>query len=183
MHRQGYENNIDNDLQDTFRKLWEQHILWTRSFIISTAEGLKDLDVVTKRLLRNPEDFANVFKRFYGEQVADEFKRLFEQHLLIAADLVNSAKAGNRREVEENRAKWYANADNIAVFLSRINPNWSRREWQDMLYSHLRMTEMEAVRRLNGQYADDVSIYDDIEDQALKMADYMYRGISRQFGA
>ncbi|MGI6728179.1 MAG: hypothetical protein ACOX4P_06500 [Anaerovoracaceae bacterium] len=47
-------------IMNTLRKLWEQHVMWTRSFIISTIEGLSDLDPVTKRLLQNPTDFANV---------------------------------------------------------------------------------------------------------------------------
>lgn len=39
-------------LNNEFRKLWEQHIMWTRSFIISTVNDLGDIDFVTKRLMR-----------------------------------------------------------------------------------------------------------------------------------
>lgn len=169
-------------LMNTFRKLWSQHIMWTRSFIISTAAGLGDLDLVTKRLLRNPVDFANVLRMFYGDQKANKFKELLEQHLLIAADLVNSAKAQDAKGVEQARKEWYMNADDIASFLASINPYWSKREWQRLLYDHLKMTEDEAVKRLNGQYAEDIKIYDDIEDEALLMADEMSSGILKQFG-
>ena len=168
-------------IMNTFRKLWQQHVMWTRSFIISTAENLEDLDLVTKRLLRNPSDFADVLKMFYGSQKADQFKVLFEQHLLIAADLVNNAKAGNVEGADEARKKWYANADEIAEFLSSINPYWSKEEWQMLLYDHLKMTGKEATLRLNKQYADDINIFDDIEDEALRMADYMTSGIRKQF--
>ena len=47
------------------RKLWSQHVYWTRFFIISTAEKLQDLKYVTNRLLENPGDFAEVLKLFY----------------------------------------------------------------------------------------------------------------------
>lgn len=181
---------MDNHLPDcktqidrinTLRKLWEQHIMWTRSFIISTAAGLGDLQFVTNRLLRNPNDFANVLKNFYGEETASRFASLLTQHLTIAAALVNAAKAGNTEAVNENRRKWYANADEIAEFLAGINPYWSRREWQLMLYDHLRLTENEAVERLTGQYERDVALFDAIEDQAMMMADTMANGILRQF--
>ncbi|MGN1059147.1 MAG: acetylglutamate kinase [Clostridia bacterium] len=168
-------------LNNTFRQLWEQHIMWTRSFIISTADNLGDLDPVTKRLLRNPSDFAAVLKTYYGNEQAGEFQRLFEEHLLIAADLVNQAKEGHADGVEAAREKWYQNADEIAVFLSEINPYWSRREWSRMLNEHLEMTEEEAVTRLQGQFQRNVALYDDIEHQALAMADYMTKGILKQF--
>lgn len=169
------------DLMNMLRKLWEQHVMWTRSFIISTASNLNDLDLVTKRLLRNPVDFADALYPFYGDKIANEFEELFEQHLLIAANLVNAAKAGNSQGVEKARREWYANADEIAAFLSSINPYWSEREWKTMLYDHLAMTEREATQRLTGQFGLDIMQYDDIENQALEMADVMSQGLISQF--
>lgn len=167
----------------TFRKLWSEHVMWTRSFIISTAAELGDLQLVTKRLLRNPKDFADVLKKVYGEEKANQFAALLTEHLTIAADLVNAAKAGDAATADEKRKKWYANADEIAAFLVSINPNWSKSQWQMMLHDHLKVTEEEAGYRLSGQYAKDIAIYDVVEDQALMMADYMAEGIVKQFQA
>jgi phage terminase Nu1 subunit (DNA packaging protein) len=169
------------NLISILRKLWEQHVMWTRSFIISTAANLKDLDQVTKRLLRNPTDFANQLSKYYGNKKASDFEELLREHLLIAADLVNAAKAGRNNIVEEKRRKWYENADKIAAFLSSINPYWNEQQWKTMLHKHLEMTEREAVERLKGQFASDIMEYGNIEDQALMMADYMSQGIIRQF--
>lgn len=49
-----------------------------------------------------------------------------------------------------------------------------------MLYSHLEMTEKEAVLRLGGNYLTDIKIFHEIEEEALKMADYMFCGILKQ---
>lgn len=169
------------DLMKELRMLWEQHVHWTRSFIISTAADLGDLDPVTKRLLRNPGDFARVLARFYGGTIANEFKDLFTQHLLIAADLVNAAKKGDTDAADAARRKWYANADDLSAFLGQINPYWSVARWKEMFYSHLQMTEKEAILRLEGSYAEDIQIYDRIEAEALSMADEMSFGMIRQF--
>jgi len=168
-------------LSKQLRKLWEQHVYWTRFFIISTAADLGDLKPVTNRLLRNPMDFAQLLAPFYGDSIAEEFEMLFTQHLLIAADLVNAAKNQDKDKADQSRRAWYQNADEIAVFLSEINPYWSNDVWRDLLHSHLEMTEMEAVLRLSGKYEKDIKIFDEIEEEALKMADYMTYGISRQF--
>lgn len=169
------------DLMNELRMLWEQHVQWTRSFIISTAAGLGDLEAVTKRLLRNPVDFANVLNQFYGERIAKGFQELLTQHLMIGADLVNAAKAGDNAAADAARKKWYANADDISAFLGEINPYWSVETWRQLFYSHLQMTEKEATLRLEGNYAEDIKVYDMIEKEALKMADYMSMGILRQF--
>jgi phage terminase Nu1 subunit (DNA packaging protein) len=156
-------------------------VLWTRFFIVSATFSLPDLPVVTQRLLRNPVDFANVLRPLYGEKTAARFEQLLTEHLLIAAQLVNAAKAGDAAEVEIQRRRWYANAKEIALFLAEINPFWSEREWRDLLFDHLRMTEAEAVEMLSGQYEQSIEEYDAIQAEALVMADVMTCGILRQF--
>jgi len=168
-------------LSNTFRRLWMEHVLWTRFFIISTAFDLPDLQVVTERLLQNPVDFARVLKPFYGQQASMKFERLLRNHLLIAANLVNAAKAGNTDETDKQRKLWYANAGEIAKFLSCINPCWSKTEWRNLLFDHLRMTENEAGFILTGQYEKGIKEYDAVQAEALKMADVMTSGILKQF--
>jgi len=158
------------------RKLWEQHVFWTRSFIISTAAGLGDLDAVTRRLMRNPADFAVLFRRFYGNETAASFEDLLSNHLQIGGDLVKAAKNNDVTGADAARRKWYENADEIAAFLASVNPCWDEETWKRLLYNHLEMTEKEASLRLAGRYEEDVAIFDVIEAEALKMADYMFCG-------
>jgi hypothetical protein len=168
-------------LSNTFRRLWTEHVLWTRFFIVSTVFNLPDLKNVTQRLLRNPVDFANELQPFYGKQEALRFETLLTEHLLIAAQLVNATKAGDIAEVDIQRKRWYANADEIARFLGEINPFWDVCVWRNLLFDHLQMTENEAVFMLNGQYERSIEEYDAIQAEALQMADVMTRGIIKQF--
>lgn len=168
-------------LYNLLRRLWFEHVMWTRFFLISTAANHGDLDFVTKRLLQNPTDFAYALSLFYSNQQAMQFEILFTEHLAIAAQLVNAAKAGDAKTVDEQRQKWYENADEIANFLGEINPNWNREAWQSMLYDHLKMTEGEAVQILTGQYAESIEEFDAIQEEALKMADEMACGMIKQF--
>lgn len=164
-------------LMNRIRQLWGQHVYWTRFFIISTAADLDDLEPVTKRLLRNPKDFAELLTPIYGTRAAARFEDLFTQHLLIAAELVNAAKNGQTDRANAARVSWYKNADEIAEFLSSVNRCWDKAKWRNMLYSHLEMTEKEASLRLQGNFAEDISVFDGIENEAFKMADYMFCGI------
>lgn len=165
----------------TFQRLWIEHVLWTRAFLISTASGFGDLNDTTNRLLRNPSDFAEVLRPFYGNN-AQRFGDLLKEHLQIAAALVDAAKAGDTNAAAQQRIKWYANADSIADLLSAMNPYWNREIWRSFLYDHLRMTENEAIQILIGQYAQSIEQYDAIQDEAIRMGEYMADGIMNQFG-
>lgn len=176
-----YSNYGQMNLINGMRKLWMEHVFWTRLFILSAAADGGDLPQVTKRLLRNPSDFADVLEIYYGKEKADTFRNLLEDHLKIAASIVTNAKAGNSKAVEQYTKKWYDNADEIASFLAYINPYWDREEWKNMLYDHLKLTMDEAVARLGGEYTKDILLFDMIEEQAIAMADLMSFGMIKQF--
>ena len=95
--------------------LWEQHVFWTRLFLISVAEDLKDLDVTTKRLLRNPADIAAVYRRYYGEAVARRIQDLITEHLEIGGDLIKALKNGDSASAATLTQKWYRKADERAA--------------------------------------------------------------------
>ncbi|MDD3653778.1 MAG: acetylglutamate kinase [Desulfotomaculaceae bacterium] len=169
------------DLRNHLRMLWEQHDVWTRSAIVSIVFGLPDLDFVVARLLRNPVDFEHALQPFYGDRIAATFRDLLKNHLVIAADLVKAAKAGNTTAAAEAERKWYANAGEIAVFLGNINPFWSQDQWRNMMNRHLALVKAQAVNMLSGQFATSIAAYDENELHTLGMADVMAEGIIKQF--
>jgi len=168
--------------QDEMRKLWEDHIVWTRGFIISTAHSLPDAGPTTQRLLANQVDIGNAFRRFYGDAIADQLTQLLTDHILIAAQLVTAAKAGDGDAVATASARWTANADDIARLWSTINPrSWPFDEMQEHMRTHLALTLDEAVLRLGGNFAGDVAKYDEVHAAILDMADMLSTGIIQQF--
>lgn len=176
-----YISQNEFDLTKKMRLVWEQHVYWTRMFIISVAESLKDLDPTTNRLLKNPKDMANVFAPYYGTAVANEIDKLITEHLDIGGNLVKAAKNKNTADVEKYTKDWYKNADTIADTFSKINPYYNKEEVKKMFYSHLNLTTEELLNRLAGKYADDIVSFNKIEQEAMMMADYFVDGIIKQF--
>ena len=168
-------------MSNHLRLLWEQHITWTRLTIISMVFDLPDVDLVTQRLLRNPKDFEAALVPFYGSQTVARFSALLRNHLVIAANLVNAAKAGDNNAAAEAERIWYNNARDIAAFLASINPYWSQQEWEKMLFDHLALVKNEAVFMLTNEFQKGIDLYDEMERQAMMMADVMTEGIVRQF--
>jgi hypothetical protein len=169
---------------DEMRRLWEDHVTWTRLAIIGLTTDAPDTEATVGRLLKNQADIGDAIKPFYGEAAGQELTRLLRDHILIAADLIAAAKAGDQTAVAEAQSRWAANADQIAGFLAGANPRfWDLAEMKAMLHEHLRLTTNEALARLQGDWAADVAAYDQIHLQALGMADMLSSGIVKQFPA
>jgi hypothetical protein len=167
---------------DEMRRLWEDHITWTRLVIVSLANDLPDTQTTVDRLLQNQVDIGAAIKPFYGEAAGDQLTSLLRDHIVIAADVIVAAKAGDTAAFEEAKARWYANADDIAEFLHAANPeNWPLDEMKEMMREHLDITLLEAGTYLGGDFAASVGAYDDVHVQALHMADMLSEGIIRQF--
>ena len=168
--------------RDSMRKLWEDHVTWTRLYIVSAVAGLPDAGPAAGRLLQNQADIGNAIKPFYGDAAGDRLTALLRQHILIAADLVTAAKAGKDTDVQSASARWYANSDEIADFLSDANPDeWPRATLRAEMRHHLDLTLNEAKARLGADWAGDISAYDAIHQHILGMADMLAAGIIRQF--
>jgi hypothetical protein len=150
-------------------------------FIMSVADNTTDKAAVTERLLKNYEDMADAMRPYYGDENATEFGDLIEDHLLIAASLVEAAKAGNSTAAVDAENKWYENADEIAAFESSINPYWNETALMTMWHDHLKLTRDEAVARLTKNHTADIAAFDQIGAQANMMADSMAEGIRKQF--
>ncbi|HET7039130.1 MAG TPA: hypothetical protein VFH97_04540 [Gemmatimonadales bacterium] len=170
------------EFQSAMRRLWSEHITWTRQVIVSTAAGLPDRQAATERLLRNQEDIGDAIKPYYGDEAGDRLTGLLKEHIAIAGELLTAARAGQDAGVDSAQRKWKANADSIAGFLSQANPqHWKRDEVAGMLHTHLDITAKEAQARLRGDWDADIAAYDDAHEQALEMADALSAGIIHQF--
>jgi hypothetical protein len=168
-------------LRTDMRQLWEDHITWTRLAIISLTTGSHDTEATVRRLLKNQTDIGNAVKPFYGKAGKDLTRQL-RQHILIAADLVAAAKAGDQTKLADAQARWAKNGDDIAKVLASVNPRFFKlAAMKAELRTHLRLTTDEAVARLRGNWAADVAAYDKIHVHALHMSDLLAEGIVKQF--
>jgi hypothetical protein len=169
-------------LRQDMRKLWEDHVTWTRLAVISLTTDAPDTQASVGRLLKNQSDIGNAIKPFYGRAAGKQLSALLREHILIAADLIAVARKGDQEGVASEQARWTANADQIAAFLSKANPrSWKAGPMRAMMRDHLRLTTDEVVARLQANWTADVRAYDRIHVQILHMADMLSDGLIKQF--
>lgn len=165
------------DFRNLMRKLWEEHVVWTRLLIVSFAADLPDTDLVTKRLLNNQVDIGNAIKQYYGDVAGNLTSELLKKHILIALQVLCAARFKDKIGIESAKKLWFQNADEIAAFLNGTNPFWEEKVIKATLYEHLKHTADEAVARLNRQYEADMAAYEKVHELVLLMADALSEGV------
>jgi hypothetical protein len=167
---------------DQMRKLWEDHVTWTRLAIVTFADGSQGFDATAGRLLQNQADIGDAFKPFYGDAAGNHLTALLREHILGAVDLLTTAKAGDSAGFAAARDRWYANANQIADLISSLDPQvWPQDEMRAMMRTHLDQTLAEAADELGGHYAASVADYEPIHAHILEMADTLSSGLFVQF--
>ncbi|OOM80612.1 hypothetical protein CLPUN_12780 [Clostridium puniceum] len=174
------KNSIVN-LKMAERKLWIDHVGWTRSFIISDLASLPDKDVTLQRLLKNQDDIGASIKPYYGEDGGNKLSQLLREHISLGGQVVDAAKSNNKAALDKYNNLWYKNADEISDFLSSANKNLSNSELKDMLHKHLDLVTAQVVARINKDWKADIENYDKGEDHMIKFADIISNGIVKQF--
>jgi hypothetical protein len=168
-------------LKQDMRKLWTDHVVWTRDYIIAAVGDQPDAQAAANRLLRNQEDIGTAVAKFYGDAAGQQLTTLLKEHITIAVDLIKAAKAGDKAGQQQADNRWQANATQIADFLSKANPNWPKATLVDLMKMHLSTTTNEVVARLGKNWAEDVRAFDAVSEHILKMSDALADGIVKQF--
>ncbi len=167
---------------DAMRKLWEDHVTWTRLAIVTFAADYDGFDATAARLLQNQVDIGDAIKPFYGDAAGAQLTALLHDHITIAVEILQAAKAGDTDAFNEANASWYANANDIADFLSAANPRfWPNDMMRADMKTHLDQTLAEAAHELAGDYGASVADYEAAHLHILAMADMLSSGIIGQF--
>ena len=181
MRMSGASMSAAATLRQDMRKLWTDHVVWTRDYIVAAVADAPDAEAASKRLLRNQDDIGNAVAAYYGKAAGDNLAKLLKEHILIAVDLIKAAKGGDKAGQQKADDKWHKNAADIAAFLSKANPNWPEGTLLSMMNTHLATTTDEVVARLTKNWEEDVRAFDAVYDHILKMSDALSDGIIKQF--
>src|SRR5215207_8128177 len=104
-------------LKQDMRKLWTDHVVWTRDYIIAAVGDQPDQQAAANRLMKNQDDIGAAIATYYGAPAGEQLTKLLKEHISIAVDLVKAAKASDKVAQDKADKKWHANAEEIAEFL------------------------------------------------------------------
>lgn len=165
----------------SMRKLWAEHVIWTRSSIVATIAGSRDASEIEVRLLRNQEEIGAVFVPYYGPEAGEKLGGLLKEHIVLAREVIKSSRKPSSARFLDADKRWHANAEELAGFLSGLNPNLSKDALLKMFNDHLALTTKQATSRLAKKWADDVKAFDEVFTDGLQMADELADAVIKQY--
>lgn len=168
-------------LKITMIKLWEDHAIWTRMFIVDLLSNSPSIDNTANRLLKNQEAIGSCIKSFFGDTAGDTLTSLLKDHVTITADLLKAIKTEDVTRSTTLETDVVTNTENIAIFFATINPCYSRDELIEMLDTNLILVKYQFIARMNGDYNADVMYFDMSIHHILMISDYLFKGIIERF--
>jgi len=168
-------------LYRSLHRLWSDHVLWTHQYVIAAVDERPEIEEAAARLLKNQEDIGNAIAPLYGKEAGAKLTDLLKQHIMIAVDLIEAAKSGDKTKFGKFDQAWTNNAEEIATFLSGANQYWPKKDVLDLLRLHLELTKGDVVARMERNFDQDVKSVDEIFTEILTLADALADGIVRQF--
>jgi hypothetical protein len=149
---------------------------------VSFSDSSPNLQATQERLLANQTEIGNAIKPYYGADAGSKLTDLLQQHITTAVGVLKAAKTGNPAEVEQAKAAFYANGNQIADFLHAANPgNWPLDAVQTMMRTHLDQVVEMGSDELTRNYAESVGDWNPYRDHIMAMADTLSNGIIKQF--
>ena len=82
------------DLRRSMRKLWADHVIWTRGYIISAVAGLPDATAALNRLMKNQEDIGKAIVPYYGAEAGAKLTDVLKHAAEIATFLSSANPTG-----------------------------------------------------------------------------------------
>jgi len=164
-------------LHDAMRHLWMDHVVWSRNVTMSVFSDLKGRGAYEDRLVKNAADMRDLISPYLGAEHAAYFENLYVLHMTLASQVFDAYKSGNETLVRSVTYDWYANADEIASFLCKINPRWDYAEMQALWRTHNDTVMDEMLDYKEANHEGDVMCYDAAQDHAFVLADYISGGI------
>ena len=78
-------------LRQDMRRLWSDHVIWTREYIVAAVANTADQQAAAARLMKNQEHIGAAVAAYYGKPAGDKLTALLKEHITIAVDLVAAA--------------------------------------------------------------------------------------------
>jgi hypothetical protein len=155
---------------------------WTYATVDAFFHNQKALQPTLDRLLQNQRDIGAAIVPFYGQTAGDQLTKLLLTHINDAVPVLQAAQAGDTKALNTALDAWYANAKQIADFLSAADPkNWPTSATEPMLKEHITQTTAYAVDLLKGNYAQAIADYGKAEQHMAMLADVLSKGIIAEF--
>jgi len=160
-----------------FQKVWMEIFQWIRSYFRSVLENHQDQSAIATYVFQKlPVYVYNVFRKYLSEEEAKQLFDLIARMTSTIWQLVTAFKNNDKIAMNLSVTQWYEIADEIAAFFSRVNEYLNKDQLKALLYDYFNLTIQDLSAYFNGNYDQDIEIYNKTADKVSQIAAYIAMG-------
>ena len=167
-------------LRDLMRISWLEHSYLIRMFLVSVAGDIDDQQEIVEKLIENADEIANLFAKYYPQNVVRELRDLLMEHVELTGSYITMKRSGENGKEEELLKQMQQNNEKLADLLSGETPEYDRTELLDMMNRHQKLFQQAAMERFAGDYKKEMDTFEELKKQALDIADYLSNGLTTE---
>ena len=164
------------------RDLWVGHIFWVRNVALATFnKNEAALKAAEQQAVANAQSIAAAIEPFYGAAAKEALFKLLAGHYgAVKAYLVATAANDASGQSKATEALT-SNAEHIAAFLSKANPNLPKDTVNGLLLAH-GGHHIQQIQELNDRnYAAEAKTWEEMKVHMYVIADAMANALGKQF--
>jgi hypothetical protein len=164
------------------RDLWVGHIFWVRNVVLATfAKNDAAGKAAELQVVANAKAIGASLEPFYGAAAKDALFKLLAGHYgAIKAYLVATASgdASGQAKATESVTK---NAEEIAAFLSKANPNLAKDDVLGLLQAHGGHHIQQIQELKDAKYEAEAHTWEEMKAHMYVIADALTQALAKQF--
>jgi hypothetical protein len=170
------------EMKQALRDLWVGHIFWVRHVVSNIATNdREERDAAEKEVVANTKQIASTITTFYGEAASEKLYSLLDINIGAVRDYSEATVAGDKRRQDAALARLASNADEIADFLSHLNPYLQKDIVRGLIATHGAHHVLQINQYKVKDYAHLGATWPMMRQHVYVIADTMTTALAKQF--
>ena len=170
------------ETKQALRDLWVGHIFWVRHVVLNNAtHNPAARDAAEEEVLANSKQIAHTMTPFYGDAAAETFYSLLDLNYNAVKAYSEATVEGNRPRQEAALARLEANADDLADFLSHVNPYLQKDLVRGLIAAHSAHHILQINQCKDKEYAHLGATWPMMRQHVYVIADTLTTALVKQF--
>jgi hypothetical protein len=170
------------EMKQAFRDLWLGHIFWVRHVVSNIATNDPDeRDAAEKEVVANTKQIADTIAPFYGEAASEKLNSLLDVNIDAVREYSEATVARSKQRQDAALARLASNADDIADFLSHVNPYLQKDNVRSLIAAHGAHHVLQINQYKAKDYAHLGATWPMMRQHVYVIADTLTTALAKQF--
>lgn len=172
-----YKVSKEQELKTEIAKLWVDNAIYTRQAILCLTDRLPGSQETLYRLMVNQEQLGEVFNKYYGRKLGDEFCQLLSSNTSLVVRIIRSKNDKDTNDLINSQKRMVKHYSDIVDFLVKINPHYNKQDLEKEISILVDLMNKQIDYRIRGLYDLDIENFDKIINESILFANILSEGI------